>query len=659
MFKYPSQLAASGTDTLKFITQSGSWNNTPWTTACATGGTTCAIITAQNFLSQIVVSGTTYTCGVNNNIAAGNTYSFAAGPTAIGLVSWGPYRNGTSGGSTDQGSMQCRTYVVAYENGDFQVWASSYNCRYGVSCANISVTSAALKNGASSLWSYATPFTFNASTEFAALDTDGEPYYSGTTVRKTIAAFPTPVLANSYTTNLWDSKLAPFFYASGAQVASMCNVGSSCLSGAPSSITYVPMTQSDINGQDIDVGGASWWLGWMTASSAVAMWVGDYTTYRQDKIDATWPMVVLNHVRDVTNGNLVNFNGGTTYSNTTQDTTTTYGGNTTFSHWPHSLQNQFYYSGEEWYIDEQMEQANQFIGTAGAGGVHCYDRDPTINGTKYWASNGIAFDGVFAERGEAWYLHIISDAAWWAPSGHPEYQYMQDIVTNHVNASEAYLLGTDTSCGSYLGGTDPTTLGLWPVGYARNGGSLLTGTFTTDYMGIVSSIDIMRGQISASGKIANHVSKFDIGRGYNAGGGCAFFANSEQMNISSTNGTNSTATAWATSFSQTYVNFDGNGDGQITVPPGGPLPNFSGSGCPSSGIAGSTYNSSCCTFADYSFADTYVGLLYSAAAMAEQAGLANAATVRAYYNPATFVAGGLPNVSGTAAQPQWTIVQPQ
>ncbi len=651
-FKYPSQLAASGTDTLKFYSKSGSWNNSAWTNPVT------YIPANSDFRMEVVISGTTYTCGVNNLITAGTYYQYSLGPSAVGMVMYGPYRNGTGGGATDQGSLQCRIYVTVYADGTFKVVAYTDACRYSnyATCmgSSISVTSTALKNyslGTPTVWSSGA-FTFTGGARFAAFDTDGQPYFSGTDVRKVVDAFPTPVLANSYTTNLWDARLTPFFFATPTQIASMSNIYNS--------ITYAPEGLGDFSGISLDAPGGNWWLGYLPAVSVIAMWKGDWVSLRQDAIDALYLEAFARHFRNQANGNLVNLNGHTAYTGMTQDATMSGYGlsqswNGDTSHFPSLAYYQWIYSGEEWWLDEYEELTWGMNFEEQAGSVNPYSRDPIINSTTFYDSGGAyKIIGTDGERSIAWWTRDLDNNAWIVHptyadgTTNPNYQWCQDLMTNYWLALQSYSLGTDSNYGSFVSGSDPTVLGIVAFNYF-NVSYGLQALFAADYMGIVSSMAGLRGQVAPTNKmIANHLTKFIIGRSVN---GCAYAAAPEQANVTSNNAPGA-ITAWATSWSQVNVGGYNGSDSSISF--GGPVTNVAGGGCPGSGL----YTNGGDSFESWGV-NNYAGYHYAAAVMAEQASITGAATDRAYYDPSLYISGGLANDTQVPSYPQWAIIPPQ
>jgi hypothetical protein len=641
-FKYQSQLAPSGTDKLKFYSRVGAWNNTPWATAAM-------VISKQDYRMEVVISGTTYTCGVNNMISEGAYYQFDAGPTAVGLVMHGVFRNGMARGSTDEGALQCRIYVVAFENGDFKVWARADSCRPSNStCAAATVTSAALKNyslGAPTIWNYGS-FTFYGGTFFVAADTDGQPYYSGADVRMVVDAFPAPVLAKSYTTNLWDAKVTPFFKVTAGAIADMVT--------QPKSITYFPVSLGDYTGQFYNSGGGSSWIGWYPYSSAVALWGGDWNSLRQDTVDALTEGAQQWHFRDSTNGNLINFNGNATYNGTTQNTTIGWGqiptivfsGGSPFgasqvsdpTHIPSFSQFQLEYSGEEWWLDQYQDQVVGEVGATGPGNS-CYTRNPLIN-SQWYGTIGVG-GGAKPYRGYAWYERDAGTAAWLTPSGHPLYQYMQDLLAQQYGAENDYLT-SNTNCGDFS--PDWAAIGIAPDLYGPN--EFLTAPWMNDYWGIVASMNVLRGLESMSNlMIANHLVKFVIGR---SARGCAYAAAAYNMNISSSDGDSA---PWATAWSQVSVGIAGNPSASSTII-GGSLTNYFGSGCPSSGLPPPTNGFQ--TFLN----GNYPNILLDAAILAQQASITGAAGVVTRYQREKTSAGCCTDAD-VARLPQWAIATPQ
>ncbi len=640
-FKYPSQLAASGTDTLKFYSKVGSWNNTPWATAST-------VIAAQDFKLEVVMSATTYTCGVNNEITRGNTYQFDAGPTAVGLVIHGVFRNGTGGSSTDQGALQCRIYVVAFEDGTFKVWGRADSCRpSNATCAAVTAT-AALKNGASSLWT-ASSFTFYGGTFFVAADTDGQPYYSGTTVKKVVAAFPQSVLANPETTNLYDARLMPFYKVSVGAIALM--------NTAPNSITYTPVGMGDYTGKNFNDTGNSAWIGPMPFVSAVAMNVGDWTSLRQDAIDALAQGAQQWHFRDSTNGNILNLNGAATYSGFTQNTsvswsigsTITLSGGSPYgasqvadaSHIPSFAQFQLYYSGEEWWLDQYQDEVVGIIGGINPGEA-CYARAPLFN-TKWWAFGGGQGQQV---RSTAWQMRDLQNASWLTPTGHPAYQYMLDLIAQNWGAGEDYLNGPYANMGGCSWASDWAPLGYYVSVYGN--GNNLQAPWMYDYWAVQASLALLRGQVSSSNlMITRTLTLFTIGRSVN---GCAYAAAPYNMNVGANN-LPGLSPPWATTWSQVYAGIAVSPGVDNTIT-GGPLTNIAGSGCPGSGVALSE--------AGYEsfLPGNYPNYLLGAAIMAKAAGITGASSVATYYLAALAALGGFADAD-QANFPQFMIAEPQ
>lgn len=581
-WKYPSQIAASGTDTIKVFSTSGSC---PTTTSLTT-----APLLAQDYKLQITIGATLYTLSLNNELNAGTRVKqIRAGPTMAGWKVWGAFRNGTTIGSADQGDLWGIFYVYVYSDGTIRVWPEAFSSRLANSVANgYNVATFAFKNGASTICSASTQFFSAGNVMACPVDGEGNAYYSGTDTKKVVWAFPTLTFGNSTTTNFYDARLVWWYQSTPT---SRTNTSPSALG-----FTYTPNSTAyadSFGGSNWDSTGASAFIGPLSSDDVALFLTGTYDALVGSRVATLnglgntywfWDLPT-GYPANLTSNVYASLPAGNTNVGWGQGPTITINGGTHLSsnatHAPDFGYMQYLYSGDEWWLE--MAQGVP-VGNIGASDYHYRN--------TYTEGNYAAIYGT-AGRGNAWYTRNIGNASWVTPDTHPMKPYLAQSLSNQLTALDSFYASQAT--GNPLGIVD----------FGDVYGQALWSGWMHDHLATSLSMEVRRGTESASATfITGHVIKAIYGRANN---GCAYNAADYRFGVGG--GINGDTPAFPQTWSQEW---QGSG-----IPLTQPIT----TGCLGSGF-----------FNGYgaSAGDDYALLLQYGAETGSMAGISGASTVSSY-----------------------------
>ncbi len=576
-WKHPNLITASGSETVKFYAKVGSFSN-------STSITTAPIL-AKDYRVEVVISGTTYYCLLNNEVNANaRVVECRAGAAVRAWRIWGELRNGTTIGSAAQGDLWALFYVYVYSDSTIRILAQLNSSRSANTTSNAyTATSIKFKDGAT------TKVDLGAQTIYGVqiipfLDGDAEEFYNGTTIKKVVWRFPLTVLADPTTTGMYDSCCMWWYKSSATEISNIsANLSAS---GDTWSCYYCAADYFDL-----DATGAHVSYGPLPQSSIQAYLLGDYVSLRNDKMHAVsmWPNAPYWYV-DYSNGayppslDAISYTGMGTISTLSRyygsgATYTIVGGApppqtgvaqvvTDATHAPLYCYYQYLFGGQEWWLDAMHQQVNGCMGclpvsaSVGTGA----SRNETLNSVVYKCTNW----GVYGQmRQNAGWSRWISDTNWVTPDNHPVKPYVLAMATTDVSsASDAQI---QQSVGNF-GSSAANVLGILDYGENQNPG-LANDGWMHDFLMFAFAMNLRRGSLTTAAEIVvQHLRKWVIGRGVDA---C--LATAPDYNRGIRQGANPTlGSPFCTAWSQVYEgDIDG---GTLNVAVLNPF----GGGCPAS-----------------------------------------------------------------------------
>lgn len=631
---YPATLPPNGSDTLRGYAVSGVWNNASWATT--------SVITARDIRAEITISGVTYTLGANNEVTRGtNIKQIRSGPLSATWRIWGEFRNGTTINATAQGNVWGILYLTFFSDGTHAAWATIENGKStAASVSSLSVSDYKLKDyvGPTTLFDYATSFTFYAGTPIDTVDTDGLQPFTGASVDKCVVGFPVAVLADPTTTGLYDSMATWWYKATATMIAN--------ISGS-SAATYIPNSVGNFGNPD-QTGGNDW-IGPMTRYAVAAMLTGDWNSLRADRVNAFAGATAGTDYQDSVSGYPANLSANT-YSGLAASTTAVSwgisptititggmapnGGGGGGSHAPLYAWYQYLATGQEPWLDKMQSQTGGFLGHTNPGTTVNYTRNPKINGANYVG----CYSMLTQTRALAWNLRNVDNVQWVTPDTHVMKAYLLNIITVQFQALAAWVVAPNTPAGA-------ATLGVYDGGEDGNGAN---SGWMHDYLAIVIAMSIRRGRIAAEHAfVAFHITPWVLGRAVN---GCASAAYGYQIGLGQGATPAYPSIVYPTAWSQVYV-----GDLSDVGTFAGPITNYSGGGCPGSGVVVDSPNG----FGAFAAGHTYPNIGECAAACAQIEGLTGGATNYTYLQAVESAAAiSEATWGGTSTGPLWRIRVP-
>lgn len=454
-------------------------------------------LTAQDYRVECVIGGITYYCLLNNCDAAGNFIELRAGNTVRAWRHWGVLRDGTTGGSTDQGELQATFYSYVWEDGRINVWADVINGRVA-NGGEIAVTTLVLRNGAAAPMVSHGAFTFSHRTAVAMCGADALPSWS------------------SSATDIWASVDALYTH----EKKLLWNVHSTPTErsaiGAGSAIDYAANSMGDIGTAGIDSAGGNIWIGFLPNWAFLALLTNNKTRLRNDRVNSLNQMAkcngwfrnhttgfvpVLNNTNYTASGlsaaqPTIGWGSGATIATTGSQPA---GAEANFSHGPEYTYFQWMATGWEWWHDYHVHQYVACLGNSNPGN-QTYQRNAIINGIQF---RGVGTAVYGQARAIAWGLRTIGNLAWTSPDGYPTTQYMRDILTESMNCI------TQQMTAPYAPSTQDA-LGIWLTGEGT-AENVAQAMWMHGYLSLNGMMMLHRGYITAAHKIINHVEKFYIG----------------------------------------------------------------------------------------------------------------------------------------------------
>lgn len=473
----------NGTVTVALYAKSGTFTDTTSITARTS-------ITAEDYRTEVVISGTTYYGLVDNFDTAGDYEVCVQGPAICILMYNGVLRNGTGGADTAHGQLHARTYIGVLHDGRHFHWPVLINGKIGAG-QSYSVTSAAFKNGASAITSFGA-FTFYAHNKQYLVGTDALPTWS------------------SNATNFWaridpdyvaDKNISPKQYTTATQIAAI---------GSGTADDYVANGDAGFGTTGIDGGGASEWIGIWPTWSSDALLTNNKTRIRNDRVRALSSGVKhgLLVVDDTTgrppvftDETYAGFPAATTtitwHSNspTYTDTGGSYAGAATnLSHGPNYFWFQAATTGMPWWYDDMLDYV-----------CGCMAAKPS--GTRNWTAGTPSLTGCLATYGQArdvaWSLRELSQGAYFLPDAHPGKQYFLDALDVSL-AYQTKSMSSPNRDAAY------DAIGQWLTGEGK-AEDMSQSLWHRGYVAIVTDMLERRGQITSTHKIVDHLDKFFLG----------------------------------------------------------------------------------------------------------------------------------------------------
>ena len=613
-FKTEDALAAGSEVNYTIYSTTGSLSNTSaLTTADITGSHTYKV--------EAVVSGTTYTALLSDYIGGSDSYVTASGSVGKEWTVSGALKNG----ATPHAALWARFYVRLHEDGTtISIAAKLYNS-YVSNGAAIVITSCALKDGATTIDSYASvTLPPNSCVRFGK---SGSPWLRHWTANE-------PAFHIKYSMD--EMQTGNLIFKMDNSAAFITAIGT-----APSPVTYDPDDPAQFFGaSDQDATGGSEWNGYFPDGDAKALITQDKDWHQYALSKQIYSHLAAAHWHESTgfyppvmNNRHLNYSLGPDRKSVgaNYDATLTITGrpakySVEGSHYPNWGYYPYISTGLREWFDEVQDHAISLImianpNTSDGTLANAYVRNPVMGGTTYY---GLAPSPALTLRSMAWSMRMVDNAAFLTPSDDITRDYMRDILlVSHWPAMSAWVALNISD------NARREPLGLVRYSYGDSSGVTLNAPWMSGYFAIVTAMAIRRGHIDTTHAwVTHHMIKYQIGRFLN---GCPYNGatyNMAQEENHTVDGSNLLAIDWA----DVWVGDGALNQWELMIP---------GTGCPASGFNSTWANGG---------GHTYPAIAYAGLAALQAAGVTGADTAVAYFaaNP-----GGTEAEWATA--PQWRI----